>query len=403
MWMELTDADGGSRTVPTGDHLGRLHDAIEDSAFAWTLCLIGEDQSSKLAVLAGDLGRRKSSTGEGKQITSGFAYWGIAPTIAWAHACTDPFYPVMQQSIESFGGRWEQVRERLPDTPYHYVSLGVGTGHKDRSILQDLLARSADLLYSPVDLSSEMLRYGMRESLKGVDVPRRQVVPVQLDFAVEANLVEYRRLLHRLVGDEPILFSLLGNTMANFDEDIDLLGKLTWLLRPQDRFLLEVATTAALGPELADLAAEEYRSSRAYKEFVTSALQHYTDLTIDMDSVQFLGAVESDRALQVKIIYQNGTGGVQRIMLPDRNVVRFDDGDTIRLYLTRKYATTSVDEMLRSVGMTKVYGTHSGFASHRAPGGFGIDLYLLSTGRSGPQARSSRADEIWSSFPRTGR
>lgn len=388
--------------MPNGDHLGRLHDAIDGSDFAWTLCLIGEDQSHKLAVLAGDLGRRKSSTGEGKQITSGFAYWGIAPTIAWAHACSDPFYPVMQQSLESFALRWAHVRAQLADTPFHYVSLGVGTGHKDRSILQDLLGANPDLLYSPVDLSAEMLRFGMRESLKGIDVSRRQVVPVQLDFAVDANLVEYRRLLHRMVGEEPILYSLLGNTMANFDEDIDLLGKLTWLLRPQDRFLLEVATTDSLEENLADHAAEEYRSSRAYKEFVTSALQHYTDLTIDMDSVHFRGSVEADRALQVKVIYQNATGTVQRIMLPDRNIVRFEDGDTIRLYLTRKYSSAAIDDMLSTVGMAKMLSTHSGFASHRSPGGFGIDLLLLSAGRERtvPPQRSTRADEIWSSFRR---
>ena len=147
---------------------------------------------------------------------------------------------------------------------------------------------------------------------------------MQLDFAVDENLVEYRRLLHRMVGEEPILYSLLGNTMANFDDDIEL-------LRTAD------LAAAAAGPVPAGgghhrgarrgprrPAAEEYHSSRAYKEFVTSALQHYTDLTIDMDSVQFRGSVEADRALQVKVIYQNRTGDVQRIMLPDRNMVRFD-------------------------------------------------------------------------------
>lgn len=393
---------GDERPVPTGDdHLvSRLYDAIEASDFAWTLCLIGEDQSHKLATLTADLGRRKSETGDGKQITSGFAYWGIAPTIAWAHACNDPFYPVMQQSIESFAQRWARVRASLADDPFHYVSLGVGTGHKDRLILRDLLVRKPDMLYSPVDLSAEMLRFGMRESLKGVDLPRRRAAPVQLDFAVQENLVQYRRLLHRLVGDEPVLFSLLGNTLANFDDDIDLLRKLTSLLRPQDRFLLEVATTERLSTPLAELAAEEYRNSRAYKEFVTSALQHYTDLTVDMDSVQFRGTVERDRALQVKVVYQNTSGEQQRIVLPDRNVIPFDDGDTIRLYLTRKYVSPVVDGMLEEVGVTKVLGTHSGFASHRSPGAFGMDLLLLCPPgeQDVPPRRSSRADEIWSSF-----
>ena len=44
------------------------------------------------------------------------------------------------------------MRAKLDGTPFHYVSLGVGTGHKDRSILQDLLGANPGLLYLPVDL-----------------------------------------------------------------------------------------------------------------------------------------------------------------------------------------------------------------------------------------------------------
>ncbi|HEU5111184.1 MAG TPA: L-histidine N(alpha)-methyltransferase, partial [Micromonosporaceae bacterium] len=339
-------------------------------------------------------------TGDGKQITSGFAYWGIAPTVAWAHACNDPYYPVMQQSIESFPQRWRRVRAKLAEMPYHYVSLGVGTGSKDRQILHDLLTANPDLLYMPVDMSAEMLRLGMRESLKGVSIPRRQMVPVQLDFAIEENLVELRRLLEAVVGAEPILFSLLGNTMANFDDDVRLLGLLTRLLRPQDRFLLEVATTDELNDDLAAGAAEEYERSRAYGEFVTSALMHYTDLTINMDNVVYRGSVEGDRALRVKIIYQNRTGGDLRFMLPDRTRVTFPDRDTIRLYLTRKYARRGLDGMLDSLGVRKLHGMHSGLAAHRSAQPFGMNLLLFATGETtaARPPQTSRAEEIWSSY-----
>lgn len=388
--------------MPTDDlHVARkLQQVVEESDFGWSLHLIGEEQSHKLATLIGDLHTSPSNTGDGKQITSGFAYWGIAPTIAWAHACTDPFYPVMQQSIESFFQRWKRVRAKLDDTAFHYVSLGVGTGHKDRQILPDLRSKRPDLLYAPVDMSADMLRLGIRESTRGLRFPRRQVVPVQLDFAIEENIAELRALLGQLVGDEPILYSLLGNTMANFDDDVDLLAKLTRLLRPQDRFLLEVATANELGEEQAAEAAEEYRRSRAYQEFVTSALLHYTDLTINLDSVIYRGAVEGDRALRVKVIYQNQTGGDVRFMLPDRTRAVFPDRDTIRLYLTRKYARRGLDAMLAALGMEKLHGTHSGFASNRSPRSFGMDLLLFSVSAAGPapDQRANRADEIWTSF-----
>ena len=380
--------------------MDKVQQVIEESDFAWSLHLIAEDPTLKLATLTDDLSRKPSNTGDGKQITSGFAYWGTAPTIAWSLACNDHFYPVMQQSIESFSGRWKRVRSKLNGVPYHYVSLGVGTGQKDRQILQDLLAVQPDLLYMPVDLSAAMLRIGMRETAKGLNLGRRQVLPVQLDFAIQQNIAELRAFLQRIVGDEPILFSLVGNTMANFEEDVELLRTVTGVLRPQDRFLLEVATTDKLDDDLADAAAEEYHRSRAFQEFVTSALMMYTDLTINMDSVLYRGSVEGDRALLVKVIYQNRTGADLRFMLPDRTKVAFPDRDTIRLLLSRKYSRRGLDGMLAAIGIQKVQGIHSGFASQRSPGSFGTDLLLLAAGdrERVPEQRATKADEIWSSF-----
>ncbi|MGQ0839924.1 L-histidine N(alpha)-methyltransferase [Actinokineospora sp.] len=378
--------------------VGDLAKAIDESDFAWSLVLVGEDQSSKLAALTGDLRGKPSPTGDGKQITSGYSYWGIGPSIAWAHACADPFYLVMKQSLESFTRRWRRVRGKLDDLPCHYVSFGVGTGHKDRQIVENLIVRNPDMFYLPVDMSSEMLRLGTQESTRGVRLPGHQVVPVQLDFSIAENLSELTVLLHRLVGDEPILYSLLGNTMANFDNDTALLAGLTKLVRPQDRFLLEVATTDAVSDDLAQEAVEEYSRSRAYREFVTSALLHNTDLTINMDSVIFRGAVEGTRALRVKVVYQNQTGGDIQMMLPDRTRVPFPDRDTVRLYLTRKYERKAIDALVGEVGMRKIIGTHSDFQVPRSAHGFGMDLVLMAPGEQAPvpQPREkTRADEIW--------
>ncbi|GLW89744.1 L-histidine N(alpha)-methyltransferase [Actinokineospora globicatena] len=378
--------------------VGDLARAIDESDFAWSLVLVGEDQRDKLAALTSDLRGKLSTTGDGKQITSGYAYWGIGPTIAWAHACTDPFYLVMKQSLDSFTRRWGRVRGKLGDG-FHYVSFGVGTGHKDGLIVEHLLERNPDMVYLPVDMSSEMLRLGTQESTHRVRLPGHRVVPVQVDFAIPQNLTELRGLVHRLVGDEPVLYSLLGNTLANFDDDAELLANLTALARPQDRFLLEVASTDAVSDELAQEAVEEYSRSRAYREFVTSALLHNTDLTINTDAVRFRGAVEGDRALRVKVIYQNQTGGDIQMMLPDRTRVPFPDGDTIRLYLTRKYLRKAQEEMVRAAGMRKVTATHSDFSAPRSAQGFGMDLLLLAPGEEPTppvgQGKRTRADEIW--------
>ncbi|MDU0290546.1 L-histidine N(alpha)-methyltransferase [Saccharothrix longispora] len=384
-------------TASEGRLVGDLAKAIDESDFAWSLVLVGEDQRDKLAALTSDLLGKPSTTGDGKQITSGYAYWGIGPTIAWAHACADPFYLVMKQSLDSFTRRWSRVRGKV-GSGFHHVSFGVGTGHKDRLVLDHLLDHNPDLLYVPVDMSSEMLRLGTQQATHGLRVRGHRVVPVQLDFSIPENLAEFRDLVHRMVGDEPVLYSLLGNTMANFDHDAELLAGLTGLVRPQDLFLLEVATTDALSDELAQDAVEEYARSRAYREFATSALMHNTDLTITLDAVQFRGAVEGDRALKVKVVYQNGTGGDIMMMLPDRTRVPFPDRDTIRLYLTRKYARKALDGVVGAAGMRKVVGTHSDFPVPRSAQGFGMDLLLLAPGGPDEPATSgpgSRARDIW--------
>jgi hypothetical protein len=116
--------------------------------------------------------------------------------------------------------------------------------------------------------------------------------------------------------------------------------------------------------------------------------------------VLYRGSVEHDRALLVKVIYQNRTGADLRFMLPDRTKVAFPDRDTIRLLLSRKYSRRGLDKMLAAIGIQKLQGIHSGFTQQRSPRVFGTDLLLLAAGdrEQVPEQRASKADEIWSSF-----
>src|SRR5262249_22299936 len=159
-------------------------------------------------------------------------------------------------------------------------------------ILRDLQRDNPRLSYIAVDMSGEMLRLGVGDLIRQFELSRNHILQVQLDYSAPESVAALRHLLDRIFADEPILFSLLGNTVANFDDDAELLTMLAQtLLRPHDRLALEVATTERLGPDLADKAAIEYGGSRTFREFVTSALMHYTDLQIDMDSLVFDGSV----------------------------------------------------------------------------------------------------------------
>ncbi|MFH8371097.1 L-histidine N(alpha)-methyltransferase [Streptomyces sp. NPDC018031] len=354
----------------------RIPEILHDTR--WTVCLVGEEQSAKLAQVTAGLRLPPDRTGSGKLITSGFSYWGLESTVAWAHACNDLYYPVMRESIESFSRRWHGMAAALPDGPLHHVSLGPGTGEKDQAILRHLAERGTPGCYIPVDVSAEMLRLGQRAALQNLRLPPGEVLPVQLDFALPRNLDRLRALVARTVGDEPVLYSLLGNTLANFDSDAQLLKLLVdKVLRPQDRFLLEVANTAGQDGSAALAAAQEYENSPRFREFVTSALMQYTDLQIDMNSLSCEGSVEDDRALLVKVVYRNRTGGELTLTLPDRSSVPFPDQDTIRLYLSRKYTQQGLEKMLTEAEVVKAGEAYDGGNTAFDRPVFGMTLLLL--------------------------
>ncbi|WP_328334185.1 L-histidine N(alpha)-methyltransferase [Kribbella sp. NBC_00382] len=372
----------------------KLEQALRDDDFAWSLMLVGEDQTDKLATLTGDLRGPHSETGDGKQITSGFSYWGIGPTIAWANATNDPFYLVMKAGAESFLRHWRKVRPHTDKTGFHFVSLGVGTGVKDRTILADMYRKNRDMFYIPVDMSSEMLRMGTLEPVRGLGFPMSQVLPVQLDFSIADNMGELGQMLARLVGDEPILFTLTGNTLANFESDLELLGTITRVLRPQDRLLLEVASTSSLDQTAADAAADEYQQTRAFAEFVTSALRYNTDLRIEDGLIDYRGEVETNDALLVKIVWQNNTSESMTMGLPDHTEVTLKPNDTILLYTTRKFSTERLKKLTAECGLTAIEHAHSGFRYTRRPSPFGLDLLLLAP--EGAEVPNLLAEDIWS-------
>lgn len=380
-----------------GTHLTRaLQDALTTRTHPWSLCLVADDAERTLQDLIADLTRSASGTGDGKRISSGFAYWGIEPTFAWARSCTDPLYPVMRESIESFTTGWATIQTGLDAAPRVYVSFGPGTGEKDATIVRDLVRRNPDLYYVPVDLSAEMLRLAVRDVVRHTGMAADRVLPVQLDFTSRTGLPALAAMVDQLCGDEPVLYSLLGNTVANFDDDAELLRTLAASTRPHDRFVLEAATTDLLDEPSAAAAALEYRRSRSFCEFATSALLRHTDLHVDMDQLAFVGSVEPGKSLLVKVMYQNQTEcPVRFTLLPNRTSVLLPAGDTIRLYLSRKYLPAGLAALLADCRLNEVASTRSQFIGDQSRSRFGMRLMLVSTDGAGRGHRSRPAEDIW--------
>jgi uncharacterized SAM-dependent methyltransferase len=302
---------------------------------------------------------------------------------------------VMQNGIETFQRRWSSLRPSLAETRYHYVSLGPGTGEKDVQVLRDLEIDQRARNYLLVDMSDEMLWLAIRQVLLNSPLRRNRIFPIQLDFSSEDNVDRLCELLAYIVEDEPILFSLLGNTMANFDHDGDLFRGLLRLLRPQDFLLLEVATTEALTRELAEDAAREYAGTGTFREYITSALMHHTDLRIDMDSVRFRSQLENDRSLSVMALYRNDTGRTIKVTLPDRTKVPFRSRDTIRLAMTRKYLRSRLISQLETWGAQCVDEHYWGFPAGQAGPNFGMNLLLLRRPNGAGQLPHTSANVLW--------
>lgn len=95
-------------------------------------------------------------------------------------------------------------------------------------------------------------------------------------------------------------------------------------------------------------------------------------------------------------MYQNQTGRPVRFMLlPDRTSVWLPADDTIRLYLTRKYASTGFKAVLAGCGLGEVAATHSYFVGDRAGPRFGMGLTLVATAPDLGERHGTSADELW--------
>ena len=204
------------------------------------------------------------------------------------------------------------------------------------------------------------------------DIPRAKLLPIQIDFSIDGNITELRRMLSRIVGEEAILFSLLGNTLANFENDTELLRTVSALLRPQDRLLLELASTTRVDADAAGAAADEYARSAAFKQFVTSALLGSTDLPAGIETVSFTGLPEGERAILIKAIYQNRENRTMPMKLPDNTTINFVPNDTIRLLISRKYADGGIAALTADCGLSAVVCDRS----LQTRDGFGLDLVL---------------------------
>jgi L-histidine Nalpha-methyltransferase len=339
----------------------------------WIQSYIVEENIRLLGKLVEDLRMDFSENGTGKCIQSGLEYWGVGPSHQWERACTDAAYKVMSDGIAHFENQVNCFKNQIHPNKYHYVSFGSGTGEKDRIILKEYI--SEEQFYIPIDISSEMLKIGVRHVLKTIQRKPLRYRAINLDFSETENIEElkiyFRDVLRK---NHPILYSLLGNTLSNFSDPKKILRSVSRLLEKEDLMLLEIATVQECNPTNAELAAMEYAQSEQFKKFAVSSLLLYTDLQLKMDSVQFRGEMEPNQeAIQILCYYQNEGKKTIPILLAEHSKISLKPKDTIRLYLSRKYTLQGIDSLVSKCNL-KVIARQK---RNNRMGAFGSELLLL--------------------------
>lgn len=337
----------------------------------WTIVL-SRDEASRHGDLMMSL-RRKQGQTEPRYIDSGFAYWGIGPTIQWRRACQDSFYTVMRKGIDTFQDRWtELVRKFGQALPRIYVSYGVGTGEKDRTILSTMVAAPDLPVYVPTDMSLDMLMNGAKSASKGVIDPSR-LIPLQIDFSSATELVTLSAIRRNVLGNRPVLFSLLGNTLANFEKDVVTLKTLAELIKKDDLLLVELAATKTVDEAAASMASGEYSSIPSFESFIRSALTQHTDLP--PNRIDYHGEVCHDGgALQIDMDYVSTNRSRGRLI--DGSLIELKPNERIRLYRSRKYTHAVIKRILAQAGLTEI-AAHLQWNERSSPFG----LYLGICGR----------------------
>lgn len=324
----------------------------------------------------------KGIEAESKYIKDGYQYVGDGPAHLWKLATADDHYKTMNYGITSFHEEWLDIQDQLT-SPYHYVSIGPGTGEKDQEILRHLCGLLDDgdtIAYVPVDISPQLLRIGVSAGMRGINRDQVEVLPTELDITSDKGLATLKVIVEELGRTAGVLVSMLGNTLSNFRDPAAVLTSIGSLLSSEnDRLFLELATTQSADETQVRRAAAEYQGSDLFLEFAMATLCDYTDLPRETDPVNTTGELEGD-IIKVTTSYQLDKARKVRIG-NSSSTFTLSKAEPIELIVCRKYTDGALVSMLEDFGHVAVHSAESSK-------GFGSGMYLLSAAKEAGQEES---------------
>ncbi len=162
-----------------------------------------------------------------------FFYWFPLSVRAWLELCGDGEYRNFIRSHQLIARHAGEIAGALPRR-VEVVSLGSGQGDKDALLLRAARAVGREVSYRPLDSSQALLELACQAAAQeGVDGRG-----LKLDIGRESHWARVAP------SEAPRLYAVLGNTTGAFDP-LDFVKRLTDLLRPEDRALLDGEIFAA--------------------------------------------------------------------------------------------------------------------------------------------------------------
>lgn len=270
-----------------------------------------------------------------------FLYLGDMGSKNWFTLDNSAEFTVASSLTELLRQKVDSIAAHISDK-FEIVSIGVGSGQKERIIIETLIRRGLSPKYYPVDVSSEM-----------VDAALNAVADIDIEKVGIVGRLEQLPLL-RAYWKPPVLLCLLGNNFCNYEPDA-LLSSVYAQLEANDLFLFD----CHLFP------ADRGRQKLA-KESVKSIYCSPLNVKFNIAPLVQRGLAPENCDFQLELVEVESRGGgafrtVKLIRILKDTTIRckpssitLSAGEVIRMGFTYQYTEELVREYLKQNGFAEV-------------------------------------------------
>ena len=277
---------------------------------------------------------------EQRQMPDYFLYLDNSGVRNWLTLSNSVEFPVASRLTDLLRQNLPSIVEHLSGR-FDLVSIGVGSGEKERMLLEALVQRGTPTYYA-VDISSEM-----------VDQALNAVADINVEKTGLVAFLEGLAVL-RQFWNPPVLLCLLGNNFCNYDPD-SLLETAHAQLQSEDLFLFDC-----------HLLPGRQQGEDWGREEVERMYRSQLNLRFNIDPLVRRGMNPDNCVFHLELLpVETSLGSVYRTtkwldMLKDTTIscgpdkVLLAAGDTISLGFTYKYTRSQVQGYLRRHGFQEV-------------------------------------------------